>query len=206
MTSFEQFHSVALLNLEKLSAADPLTRDFTQTFMGGEDAHARKAVLQACANAPCEVQRRIEAEFFGNGPIEGLLDSDCTEIIVNGRDSIWFEQGGVLHRHDDVFHSPLSYRNFLSRLCREASMIATLDCPFADGRWRDMRVHLIIPPASGDEAVLTLRRHPKIRGPFQSSAKRAGRPRRNSHRSPALSKRNLIFSSSAERAREKLRS
>ena len=40
-------------------------------------------------------------------------------------------------------------------------MVASLDCPFADGRWRDMRVHLIIPPASGDEAVVTLRRHPK---------------------------------------------
>ncbi len=40
-------------------------------------------------------------------------------------------------------------------------MMATLDCPFADGRWHDMRVHLIIPPASGDEAVITLRRHPK---------------------------------------------
>lgn len=159
--TFEVFHARALANLERLSAADPLTRDYDTRVGSVEDSHARKAVERAAEGAPPEIRERLLAEFFGCGPLETLLTSDCTEIIVNGRDSIWVERDGFLKRHDDVFHSPLSYRNFISRLSREASMIASLDCPFADGRWRDMRVHLIIPPASGDDAVVTLRRHPK---------------------------------------------
>ncbi|MEK7357078.1 MAG: ATPase, T2SS/T4P/T4SS family, partial [Bdellovibrionota bacterium] len=35
------------------------------------------------------------------------------------------------------------------------------DCPFADGLWRGCRVHLIVPPASGAEPVLTFRKHPE---------------------------------------------
>lgn len=160
---FEFFHARALANLEDLSAADPLTRlsDYATQQSHGEDSHARRAVERACEGATPEIRLRLLSEFFGCGPLDSLLDSDCTEIIVNGRDSIWSERNGFLSRHTDIFHSALSYRNFISRMSREASMVASLDCPFADGCWREMRVHLIIPPASGDEAVVTLRRHPK---------------------------------------------
>jgi pilus assembly protein CpaF len=160
---FARYHALALAALESLSATDPLhhVSDFATRLASSEDGLARNAVERACAGAPSLMRERIMAEFFGNGPLEALLASDCTEIIVNGRESIWFEKDGVLKRHDDVFHSPLSYRNFISRMSRDASIVASLDCPFADGRWRDMRVHLIIPPASGDEAVITLRRHPR---------------------------------------------
>jgi pilus assembly protein CpaF len=160
---FALYHARALAALEALSATDPLLRvsDYATQLSISEDGHARAAVERACIDAPTEVRLRLLAEFFGCGPIESLLDGDCTEIIINGRDAIWFESDGMLSRHDDIFHSALSYRNFISRMSREASIVASLDCPFADGRWRDMRVHLIIPPASGDEAVITLRRHPK---------------------------------------------
>jgi len=160
---FDIFLARSLTALESLSATDPLLHisDYATQLASTEEGHARHTVEKACAGASDSVRGRVMAEFFGCGPLEPLLKSDCTEIIVNGRDAIWYEREGTLHRHDDIFHSALSYRNFVSRMSREASMIASLDCPFADGRWRDMRVHLIIPPASGDEAVITLRRHPK---------------------------------------------
>ena len=163
MDEFEKFHARALIALESLTATDPLLRisDYATQLSATEDGPARAAVERACVEASILIRTRVMAEFFGCGPLEPLLLGECTEIIVNGRDAIWYEEDGVLKRHDDIFHSALSYRNFISRLSREASMVASLDCPFADGRWRDMRVHLIIPPASGDEAVITLRRHPK---------------------------------------------
>lgn len=154
------FHERAEAELQKLAAADPLTRFNEASLDFTEEGPARKAVLRACADADDSTRARLELEFFGAGPLEALLKTDCTEIIVNGRDAIWYEVAGKLHRHDDIFHSALSYRNFIARLSREANLNASLDCPFADGRWRDMRVHLIIPPASGDQAVLTLRRLP----------------------------------------------
>lgn len=160
--NFEIAHARALKSLEDLGASDPMLRvsDFAQANTG-EDSHARRAVEQALTGCEPLMRTRILNEFFSAGPLEPLLSSECTEIIVNGRDSIWYELDGKLHRHDDIFHSALSYRNFISRMSREASLVASLDCPYADGRWRDLRVHLIIPPASGDQAVITLRRHPK---------------------------------------------
>lgn len=161
--TFLVYHARALTALEGLSAADPLLHvsDYANQLNHSEDSHARRAVERVMTDAPALIRARLLSEFFGCGPLDALLESDCTEIIVNGRDSIWFERDGFLKRHDDIFYSPLSYRNFISRMSREALMVASLDCPFADGRWRDMRVHLIIPPASGDEAVITMRRHPK---------------------------------------------
>jgi pilus assembly protein CpaF len=104
----------------------------------------------------------MRAEYFGAGPIEWLITApNVTEIIVNGRDSIWFERAGRLERLDDEFLSDLTFRNFVARMSRDAGFQASLDCPFADGFWRGCRVHLLIPPASGDHAVVTLRRHPQ---------------------------------------------
>jgi pilus assembly protein CpaF len=160
VTQFQDFHDRALDELRKLAAADPLTRFSPDAIDISEEGPAKQAVARACANADKEIQKRLELEFFAAGPLGALLKTECTEIIVNGRDSIWYELAGKLHRHPDVFHSALSYRNFVARVCREANMVASLDCPFADGKWRNMRVHLIIPPASGDEAVITFRRHP----------------------------------------------
>lgn len=160
MSNFTIVHERALSELKKLAAADPLTRFSENSLDFSEDGPAKLAVARASEGADPEIRHRLEIEFFGIGPLEVLLQTECTEIIVNGRDSIWFELGGKLHRHPDKFHSALSYRNFISRVCREANMVASLDCPFADGKWREMRVHLIIPPASGDEAVITFRRHP----------------------------------------------
>lgn len=138
---------------------------------GGCDSEdpIRKIVQRICADQPYEIQKRIATEYFCAGPIEGLLlDPEITEIIVNGADSIWYEKQGTLHRLNDQFLSELSYHNFISRMCREAGIQTTLDCPFADGYWRGNRVHLITPPTSGDQAVITLRRHPLQSWTFDS--------------------------------------
>jgi pilus assembly protein CpaF len=148
--------------LERLSVANPFDRVDSQSGNRSDDAPAKRAFAQACADAPLPVMRRLEHEYFDAGPLVSLFsDSEITEIIVNGPESIWIERHGRLSRVDDRFLSALTYRNFISRMCREAQMIATLDRPFADGCWRGSRVHLIIPPASGEFAVVTLRRHPE---------------------------------------------
>ncbi|MES2857356.1 MAG: ATPase, T2SS/T4P/T4SS family [Bdellovibrionota bacterium] len=147
--------------LERLSVSNPFERSNLDQGSISDEAPAKRAFAQACSDAPSPVLHRLECEYFGAGPLTALLsDSNVTEIIVNGPNSIWVERNGKLTRFEDRFLSPLTYRNFVSRLCREARMIATLDCPYADGSWRGCRVHLIIPPASGEHEVVTLRRHP----------------------------------------------
>jgi pilus assembly protein CpaF len=126
-----------------------------------EEHQIREIVNQAVAPLSSELKDRVHDEYFGAGPLTPFLeDPAVTEVIVNGRDSIWVERDGRLARAEDRFFSALTYRNFVARLSREAGIQASLDVPFADGHWRGCRVHLIIPPASGDQAVVTLRRHP----------------------------------------------
>lgn len=111
---------------------------------------------------PEKIKERVLSEFLGEGPLQPLLsDPYITEIIVNRHDNIWYERRGHLHLHEDHFFSKLSYQNFLHRLSAEARVQANLDRPFADGFWRQFRVHLIIPPLAQGSAHLSLRRHPE---------------------------------------------
>jgi pilus assembly protein CpaF len=147
--------------LERLSVSNPFERANLENSGLSEDAPAKRAFFLACADAPAGVMKRLEHEYFDAGPLVELLKEEgLSEIVINGPNSIWVERSGKLSRVDERFLSPLTYRNFITRLCREAHMIASLDCPFADGIWRGCRVHLIIPPAAGEHAVVTLRRHP----------------------------------------------
>lgn len=164
--------------IHALPPTDSLTLPSLDLQTGHEGSRVQNVidgvVTQACSqDAVAPVLERMRAEYFGAGPLEPLFqDPEVTEIIVNGRDSIWFEKFGRLSRIDGQFLSDLTFRNFIARLSREAGIQASLDCPFADGRWRGCRVHLIIPPASGDQAVVTLRRHPLMPWNFGSLAER----------------------------------
>ncbi|MCM2280806.1 MAG: Flp pilus assembly complex ATPase component TadA [Bdellovibrionaceae bacterium] len=119
---------------------------------------------------------RIRAEYFESGPLQALLErDDVTEIIVNGPQSIWYECAGRLRMWEDIFLSDLTYRNFIQRVCRDAGVQLSLDCPFTDGHWRNFRLHLISPPAS-PHAALTLRRHPSSPWRLQDLQDRAWAP------------------------------
>lgn len=112
-------------------------------------------------SADPKIKERVTNEFFSAGPLNPLLDDDdITEIVVNGPETVWYEKGGRLHHHDDHFLSAVSFHNFLQRLTSESRIQANLDRPFADGYWRQYRVHIIIPPLAQGGAHLSLRRHP----------------------------------------------
>lgn len=160
MTELRKWNDDIVKSLSSLHSIDPLT--LSGQAAGLDDSEpARKAVHSALKNADELVRERMMREYFGVGPLADLLsDRDITEIMINGSDAIFFEKSGQLGQHNDHFISRQNYRSFVTRLCRDANIQANLDLPYADGQWNGCRVHLIIPPASGDEAVLTLRKHP----------------------------------------------
>ena len=161
-----QLNSDVQSAIDRLPRMNPLTMASSTEDEGEEQV--RKLITKICLVddnrlESIETHSRMQAEYFSAGPLEPLFaDSSITEIIVNGPESIWLERNGRLEPWADRFLSPLTYRNFIARLSREAGVQASLDCPFADGHWRGCRVHLIIPPASGEHAVLTLRKHATI--------------------------------------------
>ena len=105
------------------------------------------------------MRQRLEAEFFDCGPISKLLfDLKVTEIIINGGRQIWYEREAQWQKLEDEFLSPSTFRNWVHRISNEAGMVFDLNQPFANGRWRDFRVHVACQPLVHCEFHVSLRR------------------------------------------------
>lgn len=114
---------------------------------------------------------RLKYEFFGLGPLEEVIETpELQEIIVNGPKEIWVERKGRLERHPDGFLSAVTFKGFIDRLCSEAQVKIDLSQPFADGRWRNYRLHLACAPLTDSAFHVSLRRIPH--NPWSISALR----------------------------------
>lgn len=103
--------------------------------------------------------RRIRSELFGFGLIEELiLEEDLTEILLLGPQQIWVERQGRLEKFDDRFLEKTTYRNFVARISREARTNTDENAPFANGRWRGFRVHIVSEPVIQGLPHIALRR------------------------------------------------
>lgn len=121
----------------------------------------KKIVTEQTQKESALVRDRIYSEFFGFGPITPLLDKpEITEILINNRNSIWFETKGTLHQHNDRFFSKITFNNFIQRLCKEANVVINLDAPFGNGAWGPYRLHIVSPPVAPDDYLVSLRQHP----------------------------------------------
>ncbi len=109
-----------------------------------------------------EVRQRILAEYFSFGPLESLLvDSEVTEILVNGPESIWYEKQGRLQKHPDLFLSEVTYTNSLHRLCEQSRCQSTVEYPATTGQFKEFRLTLVRQELTRNHHHLSLRRHPK---------------------------------------------
>lgn len=108
-----------------------------------------------------ETQKRLNAEFFEFGPLNLLFeDLDITEILVNSSTSLWYEKAGHLQPHDDCFFSEVSYDNILERISQKAGSHISLNHPYLESKFLDFRVTLIDKSLTGENNLLSLRRHP----------------------------------------------
>lgn len=106
-------------------------------------------------------QQRLHDEYFGVGPLKPLLhDELITEIIINRFDIIWIEKNGQLQPIQDTFCTQHTYDSFLQRLYLELGQEPTLTCPFVDGSWNNLRIHIVGSYTSlNPEVRLTIRKH-----------------------------------------------
>ncbi|MFZ6026676.1 MAG: CpaF family protein [Chloroflexota bacterium] len=113
------------------------------------DQHLRQQLFQ-----------QIVAEQFGYGPIEAFLaDESINEIMVNGSQSIFIEQGGVLLETDSRFEDDLHVLRVIDRILHPLGRRVDSDHPMTDARLPDgSRVNVIIPPAAVDGPCITIRK------------------------------------------------
>ncbi len=105
---------------------------------------------------------RIQDEFLKNGPLDPLFrNSDVTEIIINGPNSICYEESGEFKILDDHFYSNLTFNNFIQKICDSKNIQLSLNTPCEDFTYENFRVHIIQPPLTEKEICICFRRHPE---------------------------------------------
>jgi pilus assembly protein CpaF len=106
------------------------------------------------------VVRQIGDSVLGLGPLEPFVrDSDVTEIMVNGWDSIYVERAGKLYWTGAKFHDEGQLRRTIDKIVGKVGRRIDESSPYCDARLPDgSRVNAIIPPLSVDGPTLTIRK------------------------------------------------
>jgi pilus assembly protein CpaF len=127
-------------------AEEHLRQELSRTPLGGTDG--------------CCLRREILDEIFAYGPITPLLeDPSVSEVMVNGRESIYLEREGRVTRHEGAFLSEESLRATIDRIVSRVNRRLDESSPYVDARLPDgSRVNAIIPPVSLTGPCLTIRK------------------------------------------------
>ena len=109
-------------------------------------------------------QEKIETdlldEVFGLGPLEPLLkDQKISDILVNDKDHVFIEKGGLLQRADAAFRDDRHLLQIIDRIVSRVGRRVDESSPMVDARLPDgSRVNAIIPPLALDGPSLSIRR------------------------------------------------
>jgi pilus assembly protein CpaF len=111
-----------------------------------------------------EEQEKIQAdlldEVFGLGPLEPLLrDPKISDILVNDKDHVFVEKGGLLQRVNTSFRDDRHLLQIIDRIVSRVGRRVDESSPMVDARLPDgSRVNAIIPPLALDGPSLSIRR------------------------------------------------
>jgi len=99
-------------------------------------------------------------EVFGLGPLEPLLrDPKISDILVNDRDHIFIEKGGLLQKVQTSFRDDRHLLQIIDRIVSRVGRRVDESSPMVDARLPDgSRVNAIIPPLALDGPSLSIRR------------------------------------------------
>lgn len=119
---------------------------------------------EAWVTCPSKERNKLVEELintvFGLGPLEALLkDSQITEIMVNGAQSVFYEKEGKLYPHDRVFANDDQVRALIDRIISPLGRRIDESSPMVNARLKEgHRVNAIIPPLALDGPTLTIRK------------------------------------------------
>jgi pilus assembly protein CpaF len=149
---------ISKLDLEKLSRVN--------------SSQARQAVsgivkeIMADQRVPLnyDEQEKIHAdlldEVFGLGPLEPLLrDPKISDILVNNKDQVFVEKGGLLQKVNTTFRDDRHLMQIIDRIVSRVGRRVDESSPMVDARLPDgSRVNAIIPPLALDGPSMSIRR------------------------------------------------
>lgn len=93
---------------------------------------------------------------------EILEDSDITEIMINGPDSIFVEKKGALYSWQDSFSSKEKLEDIIQQITAKCNRVVNEASPIVDARLEDgSRVNVVLAPVALNGPILTIRRFPQ---------------------------------------------
>ncbi|HEY0739246.1 MAG TPA: CpaF family protein [Herpetosiphonaceae bacterium] len=106
------------------------------------------------------LQRMVQAEVIGLGPLEELLaDDSITEIMVNGPHEVFIEREGTLHESSIRFNDDAHIRRVIDRIVAPLGRRVNESAPMVDARLPDgSRVNIVIPPIALNGPTITIRK------------------------------------------------
>jgi pilus assembly protein CpaF len=116
---------------------------------------------------PLELQAQIGKELFHVfrklDILEELLENEeITEIMINGTQKIFIEEGGELRQLDKSFHSKEKLDDIIQQIVAESNRLVNETTPIVDTRLRDgSRVNIVLDPVALNGPIVTIRRFPK---------------------------------------------
>jgi len=149
---------ISKLDLEKLSRVN--SSQARQAVAG----IAKEIIAEQRVPLNFDEQEKIQAdlldEVFGLGPLEPLLrDSKISDILVNDKDHVFIEKGGLLQRVDTTFRDDRHLLQIIDRIVSRVGRRVDESSPMVDARLPDgSRVNAIIPPLALDGPSLSIRR------------------------------------------------
>ena len=107
-----------------------------------------------------KIQADLLDEVFGLGPLEPLLrDPKISDILVNGKDHVFVEKGGLLQKVSTSFRDDRHLLQIIDRIVSRVGRRVDESSPMVDARLPDgSRVNAIIPPLALDGPSLSIRR------------------------------------------------
>ncbi|ASU86002.1 pilus assembly protein CpaF [Nocardiopsis gilva YIM 90087] len=106
------------------------------------------------------IVRLLRADLAGAGPLDPLLAApEITDILVNGPDGVWIDDGHGLRRTTDVrFPDDDAVRRLAQRLAAQAGRRLDSAAPWCDARLPSgARFHAVLPPIAPEGVCLSLR-------------------------------------------------
>lgn len=162
--SFEQIkldiHRALLsqLDLEKLSAtSNGRAKQAVSSLI--QDIFLKEKLLLNTTEKE-KIQGDLLDEVFGLGPLEAILkDPTVSDILVNRKDLVYVERGGVLEKIDVKFRDDRHLLQIIDRIVGAVGRRIDESSPMVDARLLDgSRVNAIIPPLALDGPALSIRR------------------------------------------------
>ncbi len=106
--------------------------------------------------------RALAESIDGAGPLTALMaDPEVTDILVNGPDEIWVDNGAGPMRTDLHFEAAM-LDAFIERIVGDRGGRVDISAPVADTWMPDgSRIHVVLPPVAPTGPIVSIRRFPE---------------------------------------------